>query len=85
MPVKRHSPSERSERQERLDAWRQIVREGAPCPVCHARRRERCEGDRGQLIKRNHAERERLFKRWCEEQEEAERLDRMLGRARHRG
>jgi len=81
VPVKHRTPKQREDRQAQLETWRATVREGAPCPKCHARRNERCDRTR----KRNHIEREQLFERWCREQAEAERLDRMLGRTRRRG
>ncbi len=80
MPVKRRTPEERDERQAQLEVYRSLVREGAPCPACGAPRNIRCIGGR----KRNHLQREQLFERWCREQAEDERLDRMMGRM-HRG
>ncbi len=82
MPVKQRTPKERDERQAQLERYREMVREGAPCPTCGSRRNERCGGG---WRKRNHVEREQLFERWCREQAEAERLEGMLGRINNRG
>jgi hypothetical protein len=76
--VKRRATYEKTRRQADLEAYRAQVRQGAPCPACGALRNVRCDGNR----QRNHVERQELYNRWCNEQSEAERLDRMLGRVR---
>lgn len=77
----RLSADERQARQEKLEEWRTLVREGAPCPKCGARRRQRCDDGRR---KRNHQERQDRFEEWFREQQKDEQLDQMLGRL-HRG